>query len=147
MKLKTIVILMTVIAILEGLIFNFIEFVNDYQPITMKNVAATAVFIILWWIALLISIKYRYSSFLKFSLGYWLLTLFFAGVIIYVNLTDAIVDWAIIPAVLLLTQWHGMSYYIENNLIIGMVIAGVSAVLVGITMASLFMKKYKPLKV
>ncbi|MFT4144169.1 MAG: hypothetical protein QM644_06905 [Mobilitalea sp.] len=145
MKLKTIVILMTVIAFLEGLIFNFIQFVNDYQPITMKNVAATAVFVILWCIALMISIKNQYFGFLKFSLGYWIITLLLAGVIIYVNLTDAIVDWAIIPAVLVLTQWHGMSYYIENYLDIGIVIAGVSAVLVSITVTSLLMKKYKPI--
>lgn len=147
MNLKTTVKLITAIAILEGLIFNFIQFVNDYQPITIKNVAATAAFIILWGSALLISIKNKYSGFLKFSLGYWLFTLFFAGVIIYVNLTDAIVDWAIPPALLLLPQWHGLSYYIENYLIIGIVIAGVSAVFVAITVTVLLMKKYKPLRV
>ena len=118
---------------------------NDYQPITIKNVAATAAFIILWGSVLLISIKNKYSGFLKFSLGYWLFTLFFAGVIIYVNLTDAIVDWAIPPALLLLPQWHGLSYYIENYLTIGIVIAGVSAVFVAITVTVLLMKKYKPL--
>lgn len=146
MKLKTKVKFITAIAILEGLILNFMQFTNDYQPITMWNIAATAVFILLWGIALLISIKNKYFGFLKFCLGYWLLTLFFAGVIIYVNLTDAIVDWAIPPALLLLPQWHGLNYYIENYLVIGIVIAGVSALLVGITVTALLMKNYRPIR-
>ena len=46
--------------------------------------------------------------------AFWLLTLLFALLTAYVNITDVIVDWAIPFVIVLLGPWYGVSFFISE---------------------------------
>lgn len=119
---KVIVIFISILAVLVGGILNFREFVNDYWPVSIKNVIVTAAYIVTWVIALSISIKYKYYRVAKIYSIFWLITLIYAILLILCNTTEVNLGWAMLPAIPFLCPWYGLKFYIKDNMKSGILI-------------------------
>jgi hypothetical protein len=84
---KTISIIFPIFAIIVGIKFNFQEFLMG-SPATVKNLIVTFVYIAIWTYVLTIRYKSK-NKIMKYYSAFWLLTLLFAILTGFVNMTGA----------------------------------------------------------
>jgi hypothetical protein len=136
-----ITIILSLLIVIGGIVLNFQEFLMG-SPATINNLVVTVVYIIVWVLIILISIKYKSVRVMKVYAGFWLLTLFFSILTVYVNVVETGDVSIVIPfVILLITPWYGISYNIENFAISSMIIAVISLVIVIITVLSIIKNK------
>lgn len=130
---QTIIIFISIIIIFGGIILNFTEFINDYWRVNLKNAIVTLAYISIWILVLIVGIKNRYIRVIKFYSGFWFTTLILAILAIFTYATRLNTGWAILPAILVLSQWFGLKFFIESNLSIYIVISFISLSILTIT--------------
>lgn len=137
MKNNTIgTILLSILTIIAGMVLNFQEFLMG-GPATLKNLIVTFAYMIIWILILIISVKSKNRGIIKYCSTFWILTLFFAILTGYVNVTGAQVDWAIPFVTLLLGQWYGINFFVGSFLTASIIMAFISLVMFTITFMSL----------
>lgn len=124
----TISIIVPLFAIIVGLVLNFQEFLMG-SPATVKNLIVTFVYIAIWIFILTITLKSKNRRNMKYYSAFWLLTLLFAILTGFVNVTGVNVDWAIPFVALLLTQWYGIELLVDNFLITSIIISSFSLIM------------------
>jgi hypothetical protein len=123
---QTFLICLSIIAIIGGIILNIRQFVHDYCQVTNKNAIVTFVYISIWLLILIIAIKNKYMGIIKYSMTYWMVSLILAVLAIYSIVTGANSGWLILPALLFLSQWSGIKFYIESYIHIYIIIIFIS---------------------
>lgn len=130
MKNKSILtLILSYVAVIGGLIMNFQEFLMGH-PATIKNLIVTLVYLTLWILILTIGIKIKNREVMKYCFVFWIITLFFAIITTYVNVTGATVNWALPFVALLLGQFYGITFFVKNLLTSSILIAFISLVMV-----------------
>jgi hypothetical protein len=143
MKIKIVILtFISLLAVLGGNFLNFREFLNDYWPVNIKNVIVTVIYIIIWIIALSISIKYKYYGIAKMYSLFWLVTLIYSVLLILYKTTGINIGWVMLPAIPFLCPWYGLTFYIKNNMSNGILIAICSLSIIVIIRAN---SKLKPI--
>lgn len=126
MKHKAIIsIILPLAIIIVGLVLNFPEFLMG-SPATIKNVIVTFVYLATWILILTINAKSKTRGIMKYYSVFWIITLFFAILVGYVNVTEATINWAIPFVILFLTQWYGINFFVESYLTISIIIVSIS---------------------
>lgn len=128
MKNKVFFIIVPIFTIIVGLVLNFQEFLMG-SPATVKNLIVTFVYIAIWIFILIITLKSMNRRVMKYYSAFWLLTLLFAILTGFVNVTGVNVDWAIPFVALLLTQWYGIELLVDNFLITSIIISSLSLIM------------------
>ena len=128
MKNKVLFIIVPIFAIIVGLVLNFQESLMG-SPATVKNLIVTFVYIAIWIFILIITIKSKNRRVIKYYAAFWLLTLLFAILTVFVNVTDVNVEWAIPFIALLLTQWYGIELLVDNFLNTLIIISSLSLII------------------
>lgn len=129
MKNKAIAtILLSIGAIIGGLILNFQEFLMG-SPANIKNLIVTFLYIAIWILVLVISIKIKSLIVLKYCSVFWIITLLLAILTIYVNATGTSANWALPFVILLLGQWYGVNFFVGSFLTTSIIIAAISLVI------------------
>ena len=121
-------VILSIIAIIAGMVLNFPEFLKGDTG-TIKNLIVTFAYIVVWMIVLGTGIKMKNRGLIKYSSVFWLITLFLAVLMWYVNITDANVDWAIPFVILFLGQWYGINFFVASHLTASIVITLISLVM------------------
>lgn len=129
MKNKAIAtILLSIGAVIGGMILNFQEFLMG-SPANIKNLIVTFLYIAIWILVLVISIKIKSLIVLKYCSVFWIITLLLAILTIYVNTTGTSSDWALPFVILLLGQWYGVNFFVGSFLTTSIIIAAISLVI------------------
>lgn len=121
-------IILSIMAIIGGGVLNFPEFLMG-NPANIKNLIVTFIYIVIWIIVLGIGIKIKNRGLIRYSSIFWLMTLFFALLTWYVNVTHVNVSWAIPFVILFLGQWYGINFFVGSHLTTSIVIAFISLVM------------------
>lgn len=107
------------------------------HPATVKNLIVTLVYLAIWILVLTIGIKIKNREVMKYCSIFWIITLFFAIITTYVNVTGATVNWAIPFVALILGQFYGIIFFVKSLLTSSILIAFISLVMVITTVISL----------
>lgn len=135
------IIALAVAAVIGGMIINFQKnFMGG--PANVKNLIVTFLYVVIWILVLVISIKIKSIIVMKYCSIFWIITLLIAITTTYVNVTGASVNWAIPFVVLFLGQFYGIRFFVESFLTVSIVVAIVSLVMVITSVIALrYMKK------
>ncbi|MGI6130149.1 MAG: hypothetical protein ACOYEO_08715 [bacterium] len=117
--------LLSIVTIIVAAALNFPEFLMG-SPAIAKNIVVTAIYIAIGILVLVISTINNSRRMMTAFGVFWSLTLLFALLTAYVNLTDVIVDWAIPFVIVLLGPWYGISFFTNNFFTASIVIALIS---------------------
>jgi hypothetical protein len=139
---QTLLICLSIIVIIGGIILNFREFVNDYWHVNIKNTIVTFIYISIWLLTIIAAIKKEYTIIIKSSIVFWVITLVLALLAIYFNVAGVNAGWVILLAILFLSQWTGLNYFIESYFNIYTIIASFSLSILTISIVSLRRYKY-----
>lgn len=118
-------IILPLFIITVSIALNFSEFLMG-SPASIKNLIVTMVYLVTWIIVIKISSTTKKKGILKYYSIFWIITLFFAVVTGYVNVTETNADWAISFVILFLTQWYGIHFFVESYLTASILIAFIS---------------------
>ena len=121
-KTTTVLSIATVIA---AVVLNFPEFLMG-SPASAKNLIVTLAYTGIGVLVLVISTINKWRRIMAVCAAFWLLTLLFALLTAYVNITDVIVDWAIPFVIVLLRPWYGVSFFISDFVAVSIIIALIS---------------------
>lgn len=121
-------IFLSFIAVIGGMILNFPEFLMG-STANIKNLIVTFTYIVIWIIVLGIGIKIKNRGLIKYSSVFWFITLLFALLLWYVNVTHADVSWAIPFVILFSSQWYGIHFFVGDFLTTSIVITFISIVM------------------
>lgn len=125
-----------VFTIIIGIVLNMPEFFKG-SPATIKNLIVTVLYVGIWLIVLSLASRYKERKILKYYSVFWLFTLFFALLSVYINTVYFVANWAIPFVGLLLPQWYGIEIFAENLLITNITISSVSLIMFIATLISL----------
>ncbi|WP_438311618.1 hypothetical protein [Sporosarcina sp. FA9] len=134
--MKKTLILSPILIVFFGIVLNFPEFLMG-SPASIKNLIVTLIYIIVWTLILKTSSTSKNDKVMKFYSVFWILTLLSAIITGYVNITNAIVDWAIPFAIVFLTQWYGITFFTESFLVSTVIIIIASLIMVIMTLLSI----------
>ncbi len=115
MKTRTALIMISIMNIVGGIIFNLRGFMNDYWPVTFKNVIVTLIYVAVWIIIFRTAIKNEYFGVIKVYSVFWRITCILALVTIMIKVTGINADGATLFIIPFLSQWYGIRYFIENS--------------------------------
>jgi len=121
----TFAVILSIIAIVGGLILNFQEFLSG-SPANAKNLIVTFLYMDIWCFLLVVAAKSKNRKVLMYCSVFWIMTLIFSVITIYVNATEASVDWAIPFVALLSGQFYGINYFTNDFLTSSIIIAVIS---------------------
>ncbi|MGF7047838.1 hypothetical protein J2T13_002344 [Paenibacillus sp. DS2015] len=119
------VVSLSIVAVIGGIVLNFQEFLMG-NTATTKNVIVTLAYIAIWILVLVLASKNKSRIIMMYCLGFWIATLLFAMLTIYINVTEATVNWAIPFVIVLLGQWYGVMFLVGDFLIGSIIIAFIS---------------------
>lgn len=139
MNSKTTTVL-SIAAVIAAAALNFPEFLMG-SPASVRNIIVTVAYIAIGILVLVISTIKKRRRIMAVCVAFWLLTLLFALLTAYVNITDVIVDWAIPFVIVLLGPWYGVSFFISDFVAVSIIIALISFGM--LTTAILFLKRTK----
>lgn len=133
MELKKKVVILAIVAVIGGIVLNFEELAFGSSA-TTKNLIVTFIYIVIWIYFLIIGIKNKSHKMIKFCFVFWIITLFFSLLTVYINTAEASVDWAIPFVIVLLGPLYGIRYYVNDFQTLSIIIALISF---GISMAAI----------
>lgn len=131
------------IAIISGIYLNFPQFLMG-SPANIKNLIVTLAYVIIWITALIIGIRSKNYMIMRCFYIFWIVTLIFSIVTVFINMTEIYAAWAVPFVILLLTQWYGFQFFINNFETSAIIIAVIS--LVAIAAIKLMLKKQKEIR-
>lgn len=137
MKDKAIItVILSIFIFILGIVLNFQEFLMG-SPATIKNLIVTFVYFSAWTFVMRISVKSKNYLLIKYYSGIWIATLITAIITVYINITDVIATWALPFAILFLTQWYGIRFFVGSLLTVSIIIAILSFIMFSIAVLSL----------
>lgn len=116
---------LSIAAVIAAAALNFPEFLMG-SPASVRNIIVTVAYITIGILVLVISTINKRRRIMAVCAAFWLLTLLFALLTAYVNITDVIVDWAIPFVIVLLGPWYGVSFFISDFVAVSIIIALIS---------------------
>lgn len=128
-------IILSIVAVVGGMALNFHEFLMG-SPATIKNLLVTFTYIAIWIFILIMGIRSKNHGIMRYCSVFWMITLLLSILTWYANATEALVDWAIPYAILLLGQWYGIDFFVDSFLITAVIIASISLVMFTVTVIS-----------
>ena len=128
MKNTIIFIIVPILAVIIAVVLNFQETLMG-SPATVKNILVTFVYLAIWIFILIITLKSKNHNVMKYYSVFWLLTLFFAVLTGFGNVTEVNIEWAIPFIALLLTPWYGIELFVDDFLITTIIIASLSLIM------------------
>lgn len=129
MKNTIIFIIVPILAVIIAVVLNFQGFLMS-SPVTVKNIFVTFVYLAIWISILIITLKSKnYFAMNYYYLVFWLLTLFFAVITAFANVTEFYTDWAIPFIILLLTPLYGIDILVDNHLTTAIIVASLSLIM------------------
>lgn len=123
-------VLLSFFAIIGGIVLNFQEFLMG-NPANEKNLIVTIVYVAIWMIIMFLGYSMKSSKLMMYCSVYWTATLIFSILTIYINATEATVNWAIPFVILFIGQWYGVMCFIDNFLNASILITSISFVFLG----------------
>lgn len=143
MKHKALIsISLSMIAIISGIYLNFPQFLMS-SPANIKNLIVTIAYIIIWITALFIGTRSKNYIVMRSFFIFWIVTLVFSIVTVFINVAEIYAAWAVPFVILLLTQWYGIQFFINNFETSAIIIAAIS--LAAIVTIKLMLKETKEL--
>jgi len=137
MKDKAIItVILSIFIFILGIVLNFQEFLMG-SPTTIKNLIVTFVYLSAWTFVMRISVKSKNYLLIKYYSGIWIATLITAIITVYINITDVIATWALPFAILFLTPWYGIRFFVGSLLTVSIIIAILSFIMFSIVVLSL----------
>jgi hypothetical protein len=138
MKNKAVIaIILSIAAVIGCMVLNFQEFLRG-SPANAKNLIVTFVYLAIWILVLIIGTKNNNRRSLMYCFVFWIVTLLFSMLTVYVNATGAPADWAIPFVILLLGQWYGIRFIVNDFLTVSIIITLIS---LGISTAAILLLK------
>ncbi|WP_404447918.1 hypothetical protein LG307_02975 [Sutcliffiella horikoshii] len=116
-----------------GVALNLLDsFVGD--PATLDHLLVTIIHLAVWIICIGIAYKAESKGVLKLYAIFWALTSGIAASTAYINSVENTVDfaWAIPFAMLLLPQWHGFTYLVEDYFVLSIILVFISLMMFSI---------------
>lgn len=133
---KLIAFILPVILLIVGIGLNFNEFLMG-SAASIKNLIVTLGYLVTWVFVLLISVKHKHNVAMKCYFAFWLITLIFAILILYINIADITAGWAIPFVILVLTPWYGIDFFVSSFVAASIIISVVSIIMISVTVLSL----------
>lgn len=141
MKHKALIsISLPMIAIISGIYLNFPQFLMG-SPANIKNLIVTIAYIIIWITALFIGTRSKNYIVMRIFFIFWIVTLVFSIVTVFINMAEIYAAWAVPFVILLLTQWYGIQFFIKSLETSAIIIAVLS--LAAIVTIKLMLKETK----
>lgn len=140
MRNNVFLMIVPIFVVIVCLVLNFQEFLMG-SPATAKNLIVTLVYFAIWIFIFILAVKSGNHKLLKYYSAFWLLTLLFAIITGFVNVTGLNANWAIPFVILFLTQWYGVELLVDHFLITSIIIATLSLMMCIATL--FFFKKSK----
>mgnify|MGYP001030195995 CR=1 FL=1 len=131
--------LLSIVAVIGGIVLNFEKFAWGSSP-NAKNLIVTLAYLAIWVFVIIMSTKSKGSKMLKYCLSFWVLVFFFSVLTAYINVTEALADWAIPFVIIFLGPLDGIRFFVHDFLILSIIIAVISF---GISVASALLIKNK----
>lgn len=119
---------LSIAVIIIGLVLNFPEYLSGSEA-TIKNFVVTIIYVAVWILVLIIGVKYKSISIIKYSSIFWGLMLFISMVTIYILVTGAYIGWILPMAILLNGQWYGVNFLADNFTISSIIVAIISSIM------------------
>ncbi|ERK30696.1 hypothetical protein [Clostridium intestinale] len=137
MKNSTILlVILSIVAVIGGMVLNFQEFLMG-SPANFKNLIVTFLYLLIWIFILFISIRFKNRSVLRYCLVFGVVMLVLSLLTIYINVSGATANWALIFVILLLGQWYGINFFTGSFLISSIILVFISLLISIITFMSL----------
>ncbi|WP_010199795.1 hypothetical protein [Bacillus sp. m3-13] len=114
-----------------GLKLNLLDSFKG-SPATFENLLVTIVHLAVWIFSLTFAYKAESKAMLKLYAIFWALTLAISALTAYINSVETTVDfaWAIPIAMLLLPQWYGFDYFVDDDFVLSIILMVISLVMV-----------------
>ncbi|QHJ69127.1 hypothetical protein [Planococcus halotolerans] len=127
------------LAVVMGIFINFPNFLIGNQA-TVLNLIVTAAYILIWIFAISIAWQLKNRLLMISFAAFWLTTLFFGVLTIFVSMVEFDTSWALIFVGLLLPQWYGIELFTDDFLISAVIISAISLMIFIGTVSSFFRK-------
>ncbi|MGD6993837.1 hypothetical protein [Sutcliffiella horikoshii] len=113
-----------------GLKLNLLDSFKG-SPATFENLLVTIVHLAVWIFSLAFTYKAESKAMLKLYAIFWALTLAISALTAYINSVETTVDfaWAIPIAILLLPQWYGFDYFVDDDFLLSIILMFISLVM------------------
>ncbi len=135
-KATATIVILSIVIVIGGMVLNFQEFLMGSRA-TVKNLIVTFAYIAIWMFILIISIKNKNHGLIKYCSVFWLITLFFSILIVYVNITDAYAGWALPFVIFFLGQWYGIYFFVGSFLTLSIIMTFISLIMFTTSIMSL----------
>ncbi|WP_404460742.1 hypothetical protein [Sutcliffiella horikoshii] len=122
--------ILPILNIAFGVALNFLDsFVGD--PATLENLLVTIIHLTVWIICFGFAYIAESKVVLKLYAMFWALTSAIAALTAYINSVETTVSfaWAIPIAMLLLPQWFGLNYLVEDYFVSSMIVLVMSLII------------------
>lgn len=121
---------LAILNIVFGVTLNFYDFFFG-SPSTLENFLVTIMHLAGWIICFGIAYKAESKGVLVLYAIFWALTSAIAALTAYINSVETTVDfaWAIPIAMLLLPQWFGLNYLVEDYFVSSMIVLVMSLII------------------
>ena len=137
MRISTLLlVILSIVAVIGGGFLNFQEFLMGSLA-NYKNLIVTFSYLLIWIFILLISIRFENRSVLRYCLVFWIGMLVLSLLTIYINVSGATANWALIFVILLLGQWYGINFFTGSFLNSSIILVFISLLMSIITFMSL----------
>ena len=137
MRISTLLlIILSIVAVIGGGFLNFQEFLMG-SPANYKNLIVTFSYLLIWIFILLISIRFKNRSVLRYCLVFGIGMLVLSLLTIYINVSGATANWALIFVILLLVQCDWINFFTGSFLISSIILVFISLLMSIITFMSL----------
>ena len=137
MENKTATVILSIVAVIGGIVLNFEEFAWG-GPVNAKSLIVTLAYLAIWVFVLIRSTKGKSSKMVKYCFSFWILTFFFSLLTAYTNATEASADWAIPFVIVFLGPLDGIRFFVNDFMISSIIIAIISF---GISTATILLYK------
>lgn len=122
-------VVLSIVSIIGGMVLNFQQFLMG-STASEKNLIVTLVYMVIWILAIAIGVKSKSYRIIRCFSVFWTATSIVSLITVYVKLTGISAVGAIPFVILLLTQWYGVTFFINEFLTSAIIISVISFVLI-----------------
>jgi len=125
MKVTIISVILSIIAIIGGVLLNFEEVLwNEHANI--KNLVVTLSYMSVWGLFLLIAAKSKSQGNLNYFFWFWLSTLLSSVIVAFVQANPFSLSVVFAPFLTLLIPFYGIRCFVEDFVSLSIIIAAIS---------------------
>jgi hypothetical protein len=125
MKMTTLAVKLSVVAIIGGVFLNFDECIWS-DPANIKNVIVTISYMSVWGFFLFSLVKRKNKKTMIYFLAVWLLTLFISVTAVLAQAHLLELPWFLIPFSALIIPFYGTRYFIDSFMSLFIAIVAIS---------------------